>query len=204
MWKIECILFDMDGVLIDAKERHADAFLQACKDEWVILTKEFHETHLEALPTRKKIDILIEKWLVTLERSEEIYRLKQYYTDKLLTEKNLYDKQKVDLLSTLKNEGCLLWVCSNSIRTSVEYITQKMGIYEYFDCVLSNNDVTHPKPNPEMYLKAMEMVHVRPEETLIIEDSIAGVAAGEASGARVLRVENATQVTFKNIYATLI
>lgn len=203
MVAIRCILFDMDWVLIDARERHANAFIQACKEVGTSITHDFHALYLESLPTKKKTHILIEKWLVQEKDAEKIYHLKQAYTEKIITQSNLYSEQKVWLMKQLKDEWYLLWVCSNSIRASVEEITKKMWVFDYFDCVFSNNDVEKPKPDPEIYTKAIERLWCTPHTTLVIEDSEVWIHAAKASWAHVLCVQNASEVTWERIHSCL-
>jgi dTDP-glucose pyrophosphorylase len=99
----------------------------------------------------------------------------------------------------LVNEGYKLVVCSNSIRKTVLTVLSKLGIIEFFDLILSNEDVKNSKPHPEIYWKAISMVGCLPEETLIIEDSPYGLLAASRSKSHVLRVKSPIEVTYVNI-----
>jgi dTDP-glucose pyrophosphorylase len=79
----------------------------------------------------------------------------------------------------------------------------KIGIIEYMDLILSNEDVKNAKPHPEMYWKVMSMMGVLPEETLIIEDSPHGLLAASRSRANVLRVNNPKDLTLEKIESKL-
>ena len=76
---------------------------------------------------------------------------------------------------------------------------KNLGIIEYFDLILSNNDVKFAKPHPEIYWKAMSYFGCYPEETLIVEDSPTGLSAAYKSGAKVLRVDNPNDFDFEKI-----
>jgi dTDP-glucose pyrophosphorylase len=75
----------------------------------------------------------------------------------------------------------------------------KIGIIEYFDLILSNEDIRHPKPHPEIYWKGMSLLGLSPEDTLIVEDSPHGLLSAQRSGAKVLRVKNSTDLTIDRL-----
>ena len=81
----------------------------------------------------------------------------------------------------------------------MEIMLDRASLIRYFDVLLSNQDVSKPKPDPEIYLKGMAMLSLRPSETLIIEDNDHGIRAAIESGAYVFRVESVHDVTYSNI-----
>ena len=85
------------------------------------------------------------------------------------------------------------------MRRSVELMTERANLSRYFDVVLSNEDVTNSKPDPEIYISAMLKLNAKPERTLIVEDNENGIKAALASGAHVMRVLSPDDVTFDNI-----
>jgi HAD superfamily hydrolase (TIGR01509 family) len=102
-------------------------------------------------------------------------------------------------LRELRRRGYKLACCSNAIRRSVLTILSKLDLIEQLDLIISNEDVKQGKPHPEMYWKAMSIMGVLPEETLIVEDSPAGLLAASRSRADVLRVDTPKDVNIKNI-----
>jgi len=90
-------------------------------------------------------------------------------------------------------------VCSNSIRKTCLTVLSKLGIMEYMDLIISNEDVQNSKPHPEMYWRAISKMSCLPEETLIIEDSPYGLLAAARSKSHILRVKNTKEVTWNNI-----
>jgi HAD superfamily hydrolase (TIGR01509 family) len=133
---------------------------------------------------------------------ERIFDTKQAFTlsalRKLSTDVRL---QKV--MERLKNDKYILAVCSNSIRRTVLTALGKLGLIEYMDLIISNEDVKNSKPHPEMYWKAMSMIGVLPEETLIVEDSPPGLLAASRSRAHILRVNNPTDLTYEKLLSKL-
>jgi HAD superfamily hydrolase (TIGR01509 family) len=132
------------------------------------------------------------------EQFKEIWNNKQTYTLQAL--RNL--KTNPDLVTTmtmLVNEGYKLAVCSNSIRKTVLTVLSKLGIIEFFDLILSNEDVKNSKPHPEIYWKAISEMNYLPEETLIVEDSPYGLLSASRSKSHILRVGSPKEVTYINI-----
>ena len=102
-------------------------------------------------------------------------------------------------LSRLNNEGYRIAVCSNSIRNTICNMMDKAALTHYLDLIVSNEDVTKAKPDPEMYLTAISRFGLKPDECVVVEDNPNGVKAGLASGAYVLQVETVYDVNYTNI-----
>jgi dTDP-glucose pyrophosphorylase/predicted HAD superfamily phosphohydrolase YqeG len=103
------------------------------------------------------------------------------------------------LFKELKNRGLQIWVASNSIKKTVKLYLLKLGLIEYVDEFISNEDVINSKPNPEMYLRCMVNTSISPKETIIVEDSYVGITAANKSGANVCIVKNSTETTKNKI-----
>ena len=197
---IKLIVFDLDGVLVETKKLHYEAFNKALRDvdTKYEITLEEHLSKYDGLSTRKKLDLLgCEKGLSGME-FERIWMRKQLYTSQMLRELKS-DDRIINVLSKLKNDGYTIVVASNSIRDSVKITLLKLGFLEYIDFYLSNEDVRHPKPHPEIYLRAIIESSVSPKETLIIEDSIVGRKAANESGAYLMGINNPTDIIYENI-----
>jgi HAD superfamily hydrolase (TIGR01509 family) len=197
--QIKAVVFDMDGVLIDAREWHYEALNRALGLLGYEITRYEHLTTYDGLPTKRKLRML------TVERGlpEELHgflnSLKQQYTLELVATrcKPVFHHQYA--LSQLKAAGYSLGVASNSVRRTVEEMMERSDLMRYLDVTISNEDVTRAKPDPEMYLVAMERLGVRPEETVIVEDNENGVKAATAAGAHVLVVDGPDDVTLDAI-----
>lgn len=194
---IKLIIFDLDGVLVEAKSIHFDALNEALGGEYQISWDD-HLSLYDGLKTNQKLEMLSEHKRLPKKYHNKIWNAKQKITLERL--KDL--KPSNDLIYCMNNLaelGYKIAVCSNSIRKTVLTVLSKLDIMEYIDLAISNEDVKNPKPHPEMYWKAISMIGVLPEETLIIEDSPRGLLAATRSNANVLRVKNPNEVTFENI-----
>jgi HAD superfamily hydrolase (TIGR01509 family) len=193
---IKTIIFDLDGVLVEAKEIHYESLNKALGS--YSITWDEHLSIYDGLKTNQKLDMLHERKGLPKEQFKEIWDNKQTYT--LQSLRNLkYNSDLVTTMTMLVNEGYKLAVCSNSIRKTVLTVLSKLGIIEFFDLILSNEDVKNSKPHPEIYWKAISMVGCLPEETLIVEDSPYGLLAASRSKSHVLRVKSPLEVTYINI-----
>ena len=193
----KAIIFDMDGVLVDARELHYNALNKALEliDKKYIIQRDEHLAKYDGNPTSKKLKLLSEEKNLPEELHDEIWKNKQFVTIDLINNMT-YDDRMRRILSKLKSEGYLIMCASNSIRKSVIQMLLRRGLLEYFDDFISNQDVKSPKPHPEMYWKLMSRHKLLPTETLVIEDSHTGRTAALLSGATLCPVRNPEDVTY--------
>lgn len=196
---IKAIIFDMDGVLIEAKDWHFESLNRALGLFGCEISRYDHLVTFDGLPTKKKLEMLSLEGGFPKGLHGFANDLKQQYTMDIVHAKCKPVFQHQYALSKLKNEGYHLAVCSNSIRNTVEVMMEKAGLIPYLDFIISNQDVKHGKPNPEMYNTAIERMRLDPKECLIVEDNDNGVKAALASGANLLKVENPNDVHYYNI-----
>mgnify|MGYP003631231600 FL=1 len=198
---IKLVIFDLDGVLVKAKDIHYNALNEALGKKYAINWNEHLSTY-DGLKTVQKLNMLTEQKDLPTESHSSIWETKQKLTLQKLKELKP-NNILIELMDSLVNDGYKVVVCSNSIRKTVLTVLSKLGIMEYMDLVISNEDVKNSKPHPEMYWKAISMMSCLPEETLIIEDSPYGLLAAARSKSHILRVKNTKEVTIKNIYKKL-
>ena len=197
---IKLIIFDLDGVLVDAKKIHFDALNCALDevDNKFIISENEHYTIYDGLKTSQKLKILTQKKGLSESLHKQIWSRKQELTIEYIS-KVEENSNLVKLLKHLKGKGYLIACCSNSIRRSVLIMLSKLGLIEYLDLILSNEDVKNSKPNPEIYWKAMKTLDVLPEETIIVEDSPVGLLSAQRSSANVVRVNSPKEVNLEII-----
>ena len=193
---IKLILFDLDGVLVEAKNIHYESFNRALGQ--YAITWEEHLSIYDGLKTNQKLDILHERKGLPKESFKRIWEDKQKYTLESLHKLNPSTQLQV-CMDSLISQGYKIGVCSNSIRKTVLTVLSKFNIIDKFDLILSNEDVKNSKPHPEIYWKAISEIGVLPEETLIVEDSPYGLLAASRSNSHILRVNTPKDVTFDNI-----
>jgi HAD superfamily hydrolase (TIGR01509 family) len=194
------IIFDLDGVLVEAKEIHYKTLNKALAevDKKYIITEKEHLSTYDGLKTNQKLEMLTKNKGLDPIYYEQIWNRKQDLTIEAISELNP-NTHLILVFKRLRDMGYKLACASNSIRRSVLVMLSKIGLIEYMDLIISNEDVKNSKPHPEMYWKAMSMMSVLPEECLIVEDSPHGLLAASRSRANVLRVDNPSDLTFEKI-----
>ncbi len=201
---VKALLFDLDGVLVDFTTLHEDAFIKAWNQFYPDHTIDhaFHLLYLEARSTRSKIDICFKIFSITFDETlkQRIFETKQQLTDHLLDTEHVYTATTRALMWA-KAAGYKLVVCSNSIRSTVLKSLRRLACDDVFDIILSNEDVEKPKPNPDIYLKAIELLGVTANNCIIFEDSAVGRTAAELalknSSGRIIPIVNAQDLTHK-------
>ena len=192
----------MDGVLVDACEWHKDAFNQALEELCGhTISDQEHNSKFNGLPTKTKLSKLAEKGIIKDDKKlhKEINSLKQENTIRIIEESCVYDNSKVNLISWLKLKDIKVACFTNSIRKTAELMLDKCGVLSELDLLVTNQDVKEPKPSPEGYLKVLKHFNFSPQNVIIIEDSPKGLEAAYATGCKIMKVDNATQVYTENI-----
>lgn len=201
--EIKAVLFDMDGVLIDAKDWHYEALNKALGLFGHKIRRYEHLETYDGLPTRQKLEMLSREKGLPRGLHAFINEIKQQYT--LDYAWNLCKPMFVHeyAMSRLASEGYRIAVCSNSIRASIEMMLDKAAIIKYVDTIISNQDVSKPKPDPEMYTKAHEAFGLAAGECLVLEDNQHGIEAARAAGCHLLVVDSVHDVHYHNIRARI-
>lgn len=197
--KIKAVIFDMDGVLIDAREWHYQALNRALSIFGLEISRYDHLVTYDGLPTSKKLEMLSSEGKLPRSLHQFINDMKQTFT----VEQTLsYCRPRFIhefALSSLKNEGYRLACCSNSIKETVSLMLTRSGLIKYFDFFLSQEDVESPKPNPAIYTKAIKMLDVPPNQCLILEDNKHGIQAARESGAGVMQIVSVEDTNYQKI-----
>jgi beta-phosphoglucomutase len=196
---IRAILYDLDGVLVDACDWHYEALNKALmKICGFKLSPREHEAKFNGLPTASKLELLHTQGRVSPTDFTEINSLKQRYTMEIL-EGLTKNQGKIELHERVTELNIKIACVTNSIRQSAETMLRNTGQLDYMKFIVSNQDIEHPKPCAEGYIVAMVCLGALPKETLIVEDSPKGIEAAKSTGAPVLEVANAAEVTWERI-----
>lgn len=196
---IKAVLFDMDGVLIDAKDWHYEALNNALGLFGIEISRYDHLHTFDGLPTKVKLEMLSEQYYLPQQLHTFINEMKQMFTSDMVYQKCHPMFHHEYALSKLHAEGYKIAVCSNSIRSTIELMMDRAMLSSYLDLIVSNEDVVKAKPDPEMYQTAINKFDFMPEECLVVEDNPNGIVAGKASGAYVLEVSTIYDVNYENI-----
>jgi beta-phosphoglucomutase len=199
MKRIKAIIFDMDGVLLDAKEWHYEALNRALGHFGERIDRDEHLSAYDGLSTRRKLELLTASRGFPSLLHERVNELKQQYTMKLISAHCRPLAIHQDALSALYEEGYTLGLASNSVRPTVELAMERANLKQYFSFMLSNQDVGKPKPDPEIYLTAMNRAAAMCDQCVVVEDNHHGIEAATQAGAHVLRVAGVMDVSYRRL-----
>jgi beta-phosphoglucomutase len=193
---IEAILFDLDGVLVDACEWHYEALNKALKDiVGIEISIEDHLTKYNGLPTKVKLKAMG----IPDSEAKKVWRLKQDLTIETIKENAKISKEKIELHSFLKENNIKICCVTNSIRETAELMLKSTGQLEFMDMVITNEDVENNKPSPDCYNLAVKELNINPEKAIIVEDSPKGIQSGVLSTVNCIwKVSNSKDVTLNN------
>src|ERR1700682_1518356 len=197
--QIKAVLFDLDGVLVDATEWHYDALDRALGLFGYNIARYEHLTTYNGLPARKKLEMLsVEKGLPR-GLHNIVSRIKQKYTREEILRKCTPVCEKEFMIHQLKRAASRMAVCSNAVRESVELMLRASGLFDLFEFAISNEEVKNPKPDPEMYHLAFDRLRLKPQECVVVEDAGHGIEAAKGAGAHLCRVTGFTEVEYDRV-----
>ena len=178
MTRITTVLFDLDGTILDTNELIIQSFLHALRG---IAPPEFGREHI--IPS---MGMPLEHQLRLFSGREQVEDLIAAYRAFNLREHDAYVKPFPlvgEVLAELRRGGLRLGVVTTKMRLTTEKGLRFVGIYDDMDAIVTIDDVAHPKPHPEPVETAMRQLAARPEETLMVGDSVVDIQSAAAAGA---------------------
>ncbi len=182
---IKGIIFDMDGVLVDNRDIHIEAFERFAHRFGVEITAEqvvplFGKGNDEILPPLLPAHIIEEHGIEKLSDEKEVlYR--EIYAERIVPAPGL-----IELLDNLREAGFKIAVGSSGPTGNVNFVLEKCGIADKFDAIANGDMVRRGKPAPDVFLLAAELLSLPPQDCLVIEDSFAGIEAARSAGMKVV------------------
>lgn len=180
---MKAVIFDLDGVLVSTDKYHYQAWKKMADDEGIYFDEKIND-RLRGVSRMASLGIVLERAERQYTEEEEVAlanKKNDLYRDLL---KNLTPVDRLagvtETLEKLRAEGFLLAVGSSSKNTPT--ILDKIGYGGYFDAVSDGNNITKSKPDPEVFVKAAEMLKLPAEECFVVEDAKAGIDAAKAGG----------------------
>lgn len=189
----KAFIFDLDGVIVDTAKYHFLAWQKLAQELGIEFTPE-HNEELKGVSRVRSLDIILA--LGNIEASQED-------KNKWLTQKNedylsyLVDMDESEILPGVlpvleyikeKNQLIALGSASKNARP----ILEKTGILPFFDAIVDGNDVSNAKPDPEVFLRAAQLLHVSNENAIVFEDSVAGIQAANTGNMISVGIGDAT------------
>lgn len=190
----KAVVFDMDGVLIDARDWHYRALNEALEIFDAAISRVDHDERFNGLPTRVKLNMLTDDGRLPRHLHPVVEQVKQERTLREVARLCFPRVEHLLLMAWLKSSDIRIGVATNSIRKTSETMLEFAGLREFLDVLVTNEDVDHAKPAPDIYLRAASHLNLTPGDILVVEDHPYGVAAAEAAGCRVIKVDGVEDV----------
>lgn len=191
-WK--AIIFDLDGVICHTDEYHYLAWKAMAEGLGVYFDQQINN-RLRGVSRMASLDIVLENYkgeLSTAEKETLATQKNELYKESLkqMSPADLNGEVKATL-DTLRSRGYKLAIGSSS--KNAPFILQQLGLGSYFDAISDGNNITNSKPDPEVFVKAAQMLCVPCEDCLVVEDALSGAQAGHAGGMKVACVGDASK-----------
>ncbi len=179
----KAFIFDLDGVIVDTARYHFIAW-QKISDELGIEFTPEHNERLKGVSRKRSLDIILELGKITASENDKDKWLRQKnedylkYIDKMDESEILVGVSNILQYLKEKKQPIALGSASKNARP----ILEKVKIMHYFDVIVDGNDVTNAKPDPEVFVRAANLLGVKPEHSIVFEDSVAGIQAANIAG----------------------
>ena len=191
---MKAIIFDLDGVICHTDEYHYLAWKAMADGLGVYFDREINN-RLRGVSRMASLEIVLENYKGQLSPAEKealATQKNELYKESLknMSPADLSEEVKTTL-DTLRDRGYKLAIGSSS--KNAPFILQQLGLGGYFDAISDGNNITRSKPDPEVFVKAAQMLCIPCEECLVVEDAVSGAQAGHAGGMQVACVGDASQ-----------
>jgi HAD superfamily hydrolase (TIGR01509 family) len=185
--KIRGCIFDFDGTIIISEHVHMKAWEDLAQELRRDLPVDFLEKSV-GMSDLQLVKILAKFWHNGVPEQEILERKREFYMLRCPTEASVVPGV-VAAIEWLFNKSIPVAIATSSSRCEVEPVLRRLGILEKFRGICTVEDITHPKPAPEIYICAAKRLDLPPEDCLAFEDSIAGVTSARAAGCSLVTVE---------------
>ena len=190
---IKAILFDMDGVVLDSEKLYSQSEKKLLS-QYGIIFDDSDWLNIKGCTEKQFYDLIYSKFNPDIVRSELMLQGREFLK-KIFTDQLEYMEGFNDIYHLVREKYKLALVTSTGPEL-VDHIDKLISIYKKFDLVINSSDTISHKPNPEPYLTAMDRLNLKPNECIIIEDSIQGIKAGKAAGGYVIAIEGPLEKKF--------
>ncbi len=183
MAQLKGLIFDMDGTLVDNLAYHFLAFEEYAKRMGFSLIEPMSLKH-NGMHSDELFKTLVGESVVAEYGADRLNREKEAVYREMYRPNVKPVAGIVEFLQKAKQAGLKCSIGSAGCRENVEFIIEALGIEDMIDVSITGSDVTHGKPHPEIFSKAVEQMALNPEECIVFEDAINGIVAGVAAGCK--------------------
>lgn len=188
---IKAIIFDMDGVIVDSEPLHYKVFMEYTKSKFGLSISDEEYSTFIGTTNHHIYSTLKQKYGIEGDLEFIIKEYENKCLDFLLCSKTERPIQGVDILvKNLHKNKIKLGLASSSPKKSINAILELFDLHQFFDVLVSGQEVEHSKPAPDIFLRAAELLGFSPKECLVFEDSHNGVVAAKTAGMQCIAYYN--------------
>jgi HAD superfamily hydrolase (TIGR01509 family) len=190
---IKTILFDLDGTIIDSEQAAQQAILD-CTAKWGVPVTPADAAAVAGKKWEVAFDLLYKRFRMPITLEECSSGILSRYQEIFQANPVVVPGVKEAILDFARHFQLAL--VSGSTREDILWALKHLQVEHHFACILGAEDYPGSKPLPDGFLKAMRLLGARPEETIVFEDSAAGIASAKAAGLRVVAIESTNHFGF--------
>ena len=185
--EVKAAIFDLDGTLIDNNSYHLQSWVRYLKNMDRDISEEEYKSNVNGRTNKDVIEYIYQRKMEDAEamvyalEKEAIYR--ELYKEAITPVAGL-----LPLLQKFKDRNIPMAIATSGIQVNIDFMFDNIPMRQYFDVIVNSSHIKKGKPDPEIYLKTAELLHVRPENCLVFEDAVVGINSARAAGMKVIGV----------------
>ncbi len=186
---VKGVIFDFNGVILDDEELHRMAIQRVLSDFEIFLSDQEYYQHLPGTLIKEVFSFIARYKNIRIPIQECVERKIKYYEEYFETGMQFFPGVK-RLIASLSESGLKIAVASTSHRRFITRALTRLSALDYFAAIVSYEDITRGKPDPEVYLKALDRLSIQPEFCVAFEDSVNGVLSAKAANIKCVAITN--------------
>jgi len=184
------IIFDMDGVIVDAEPYHCQAWIEACQKVGISIDEKFYFSKVCGNHSLISAQMLLEQFNEEY-APDDLVEKKSFYAQEIISREKLNAFPGVlELVKFFNKKKYRIGLVSSSAYPIIDIILNKLKIKDYFSLIHGPEKVKQGKPHPEPYVLAAKILSVEPWDCVVFEDSKAGVVSAKRAGAKCIAYLN--------------
>ena len=196
---IECVIFDLDGVIVSTDKYHYRAWKIMADSEGIYFNEEINNK-LRGISRMESLEVILESSSKTYTK-EEKQRLAEYKNQIYVHSLDELSKNDIlpgiiETLEVIKDKG--IKICIGSSSKNAKKILRQIGLTDMFDAISDGTNITNSKPDPEVFLKAADMVGIEYKNCAVVEDAHSGIIAAKNAGMLAFAVGDAKTSSYKD------
>ncbi|HCB22943.1 TPA: hypothetical protein DEP06_03965 [Candidatus Daviesbacteria bacterium] len=188
---IKAVIYDFDDTMVDSDSLHIESWEANLKEHYIDIAgfKKWRAENLMGRSSTENAKSIVKRYGINID-PEIFYKRKVEIFMKIAVDKLKLLPGLVKSLKLFKKEGLRLAISTGSPKKYVDAVLKKYGLTKYFDVIVTSEDITRSKPDPQMYLIASDRLKLSPAECVVIEDIPAGIQSAKAAGCKCIAVPN--------------